>query len=229
MISLLLPAQISADDILDGTKKVQMTVEERQKLADLTLGDPSGQGPAGPQGPVGPEGPAGPPGAAGPAGPVGPQGPAGAAGTRGAQGPAGPTGPAGARGQAGPVGPVGPAGARGAQGPAGPAGPTGPAGASGNQPTRATMVGNAVNTAPAADVVVVKNSGPFTLHPTPDHNQKAVSFVLLGTGAVTFQGDGGETIAGGDFSVTPGTVTAPVCVTLFRNDLDETQWYRATR
>ncbi len=95
--------------------------------------------------------------------------------------------------------------------------------------TRAEMTNASPSTAPAVDVVIVKNTSAYGVKPTTDLSIKAQTFVLVGVGDVTLQGTGGHTIIGGLFTVTPGTVTAPVSVTLVRNALDETQWYRVNR
>ena len=91
------------------------------------------------------------------------------------------------------------------------------------------MTNASPTTAPAVDVVIVKNTTVYNVKPTTDLAVKAQTFVLIGTGDVTIQGTGGHTIIGSLFTVTPGTVTAPVSVTLVRNALDETQWYRVNR
>ena len=195
---------ISADEIDDGIDNVAMTVAEREKLALIpTEGVRGPEGPQGPQGPSGPAGPQGPQGPGGPQGAVGPQGP------QGTQGPAGPDGPAG------PAGAAGPSGATGPQGPAG-----------GTIVTRAKMTNASPTTAPAVDVVIVENTTAYNVKPTTDLSIKSQLFVLVGTGDVTIQGTGGHTIIGGMFTVTPGTVTAPVNVGLIRSPIDETQWYR---
>ena len=218
---------VSADEIVDGTQKVPMTVAEREKLALIpTEGVPGPQGPQGAKGDTGPQGAkgeTGPQGAKGETGPQGAKGDAGAQGAAGARGATGPQGPAGAAGPQGAPGAQGPAGPTGAQGPAGPAGPAGPQG----PVTRAAVT--IAGTVPDVDVVIVKNTAPCAINPTLSLDRKAQTFVLIGTGDVTIQGTGGHTIAGALFTVTPGTVTAPVCVTLVRNPDLETQWYRVNR
>ena len=102
----------------------------------------------------------------------------------------------------------------------------------------ATSAGSAVVTrakqtaagqAPDVDVVIVINTAPITVNPNTNLERKAQTFVLIGVGGVAFAGMAGQTIAGTAFAVTPGTVTAPVCVTLVRNPDLETQWYRVNR
>jgi len=214
---------VCADEIADGRSKVQMTVAERDKLAQIPA-----EGIRGPQGPAGPAGPAGKDGAAGPQGPAGEKGPQGEPGAVGRAGAQGPVGPAGAQGLTGAQGPAGPAGPQGSAGPAGAQGPAGPQGPAGIAPvTRAAVT--VAGTVPDADVVIVKNTAPCAINPSLSLDRKAQTFVLIGTGDVTIQGTGGHTIAGALFTVTPGTVTAPVCVTLVRNPDLETQWYRVNR
>lgn len=189
---------------------------------DGAAGPAGAQGPAGPQGPAGAQGPQGPQGPAGAQGPIGNTGPAGATGATGAAGAQGPQGPQGATGATGPAGPAGPAGPTGATGPAG---PTGPAGA--ETVTRSVMT--AGGTAPDSQIIIVLNTAAVTINPSLNLAVKAQTFVLLGVGNVTIQGGTGQTIAGALFTVTPGTVTAPVSVTLVRNPTLETQWYRVNR
>ena len=198
---------ITADEVIDGDEKVQMTVAEREKLAQIPT-----EGVRGPEGPQGQQGPAGP------------AGPQGAAGAQGAQGPQGIQGPAG---EAGLPGPTGPQGATGPQGPIGATGPQGPAGVT--TVTRATITNASPSTCPAVDLVIVKNTSAINIKPTTDTAIKAQSYLLIGVGDVTLQGIGGATIIGGMFTVTPGTVTSPVLVSLARNDADENQWYRVNR
>lgn len=157
---------ITSDEIADGAAKVQMTLAEREKLANVP--------------------------------------------TEGVQG------PAGAKGDKGDTG------AAGAQGPAGPAGPSGAA-----VVTRATQT--ASGQAPDVDVVIVKNTSAITVNPNTNLDRKAQTFRLTGTGDVTISGVMSQTIAGAAFTVTPGSDTAPVCVTLVRNPDLETQWLRVNR
>ena len=216
-------------------------------LRNAVSGGPQGaQGPQGPTGPTGATGPAGATGATGPAGaagqdgaagaqgPKGDKGDPGATGATGPQGVAGPTGAQGPKGDTGNTGATGPAGATGATGPTGPTGlkgdkgdtgPTGPAGA--ETVTRAVVTTG--GTVPDAQIVIVVNTAAVTINPTLNTDIKAQTFLLIGSGTVTIQGGTGQTIAGSLFTVTPGTVTAPVCVTLIRNPNAETQWYRLNR
>ena len=122
---------INADEVADGTEKVQMTRPERDALAQL-ITTSGAQGPAGPQGPQGDAGPAGADGAPGPQGPVGPQGELGLTGPTGLQGEQGPAGADGAQGPAGAAGALGVPGERGEKGDTGERGPAGEQGLKGD-------------------------------------------------------------------------------------------------
>lgn len=214
---------ISADEIVNGIDSVQMTVAEREKLANVPEEGVVGPaGPVGPQGPTGPAGEMGPRGDKGDTGDTGERGPQGERGPAGADGAPGPQGAKGDPGEQGPVGATGPAGPAGATGPQGPAGP-----ASSATVTRAVLT--IAGQAPDVDVVIVKNTAAITVNPNTNLDRKAQTFRLTGTGDVTISGVMSQTIAGAAFTVTPGSDTAPVCVTLVRNPDLETQWLRVNR
>ncbi|MFO1145796.1 MAG: hypothetical protein U1E33_04215 [Rhodospirillales bacterium] len=77
--------------------------------------------------------------------------------------------------------------------------------------------------------MMVKNTAAITVNPNINLERKAQTFRLTGIGDVTIAGVMGQTIAGAAFTVTPGSDTSPVCVTLVRNPDLETQWLRVNR
>ena len=83
--------------------------------------------------------------------------------------------------------------------------------------------------APDVDIVIVKNTTAVTVNPNTNLDRKAQTFRLTGVGDVTIAGIFGQTIAGASFTMTPGSDTAPVCVTMIRNPDLETQWLRVNR
>lgn len=124
-----------------------------------------------------------PEGAPGPAGPQGVPGPAGEKGDTGPRGEAGPKGETGPKGEPGPAGPQGEAGLPGPKGEAGPAGPRGPVGGRGEPGKPGAAAASSLR-------MLRKTECGGACTATCDEGEVMVAARCLGSGAVTYEGEG---------------------------------------